>query len=362
MTHARNRTSDDCHHVTGAQSKMKLVLIGQFADEHLGFHLRAAAGDLGLDTHCLEAARAYAGPLLSRKANWWLRGRRPNRLDSFSGEVARDCRDFRPEVVLTTGLAPVHAAAVRQIRALGARTVNYLTDDPWNAAHHAPWFLEALPCYDHVFSPRRANLDDLRRAGCPSVHYVPFAYAPHVHHPEEPTPAERTALESDVIFAGGGDRDRVPYITALRKAGLTIALYGGYWDHFPETRALSRGKASPAFLRKAIRSSKVALCLVRRANRDGHSMRTFEVPAVGAAMLMENTEEHRDLFGPEGQAALYFDHIPEMTEKARWLLDHGAERARLAEAARRIVTLGAHTYRDRLCQMLTLTGVAPVRS
>ena len=90
-------------------------------------------------------------------------------------------------------------------------------------------------------------------------------------------------------------------------------------------------------------------------------MRTFEVPAVGAALLMENTDEHRDLFGPEGQAALYFDHIPEMTEKARWLLDHDEERKRMAEAARRIVIEGAHTYHDRLRQMLSLAG-APVRS
>jgi spore maturation protein CgeB len=345
----------------GANNGMKLVLVGQFADEHLGFHLSGAARDLGLDLYPLDASKAYAGSGLQRRANWWLRGRRPNRLASFSGEVERCCREVKPDFVLTTGLAPVEAAALRQIRAMGAITGNYLTDDPWNAAHRAAWFLEALPCYDHVFSPRRATLDDLHRAGCPSVHYLPFAYAPDIHHPEEPTPEERAALSSDIIFAGGADSDRLPYIVALSQAGFQIALYGGFWERFAATRDFCRGKASPALLRKAIRASKIALCLVRRANRDGHSMRTFEVPAVGAALLMENTGEHRDLFGPEGQAALYFDRIPEMTEKARWLLDHDEDRERMAEAARRIVTGGAHTYHDRLRQMLQLAG-APVRS
>ena len=179
----------------GAKSGMKLVLVGQFADEHLGFHLSVAARDLGLDLYPLDASKAMKGPDFSGKRIGGCVDDY-NRLVSFSSEVERCCREVKPDFVLTTGLAPVEAAALRQIHAMGAITGNYLTDDPWNAAHRAAWFLEALPCYDHVFSPRRATLDDLRRAGCPSVHYLPFAYAPDIHHPEEPTPEERAALSS----------------------------------------------------------------------------------------------------------------------------------------------------------------------
>lgn len=95
-------------------------------------------------------------------------------------------------------------------------------------------------------------------------------------------------------------------------------------------------------------AAKIALCLVRRANRDGHCMRTFEVPAIGACMLVEKTEEHLELFGTEGQAVVYFESVAEMTEKARWLLSHEQERDRLREAAYRLIGEGKQTYRDRL--------------
>jgi hypothetical protein len=52
---------------------------------------------------------------------------------------------------------------------MGIKRFNFLTDDPFNRAHYAPWFLKALPDYDVVFSPRRANIQDLLNAGCPRV-------------------------------------------------------------------------------------------------------------------------------------------------------------------------------------------------
>ena len=51
-------------------------------------------------------------------------------------------------------------------------------------------------------------------------------------------------------------------------------------------------------------------------------MRTFEVPAIGACMLTEDTEEHREIFGKEGDAVLYFRTMNEMVSQLRFLLDH----------------------------------------
>jgi spore maturation protein CgeB len=81
-------------------------------------------------------------------------------------------------------------------------------------------------------------------------------------------------------------------------------------------------------------------------------MRTFEVPASGGCMLAEDTGEHRDIFGPEGESVLYFQNEPEMVAKARWLLDRPEERRRLAQAAHAKIEGGRHTYRDRLQEIL----------
>jgi hypothetical protein len=72
-----------------------------------------------------------------------------------------------------------------------------------------------------------------------------------------------------------------------------------------------------------------------------------------ACLLVEDTPEHRDLFGGEGECVAYFDAVPRLLEQARGLLIDAALRERLAAAVyRRIVVDGRHTYTDRLARML----------
>jgi hypothetical protein len=158
--------------------------------------------------------------------------------------------------------------------------------------------------------------------------------------------------ESDLFFAGAGDRDRLPYVRAAIDAGLCMRLYGIYWDRFPETQAVSRGQADIPTLRRAIAGCRVALCLVRHANRDGHSMRTFEVPAVGACMVVEDTGEHRQIFGEDGERVVYFRNAGEMVEQVRTLLANEILRKTLRDNVHLHITNGANTYADRLASTI----------
>jgi spore maturation protein CgeB len=328
-----------------------IMIVGNSGQEHVGSHLCRAAEELHLTVHFADTRGANGG-WLTQKASWNLLQRRPARLHAFSRSVADLCAQYRPRILLSTGFAPIAGPDLDRIGSLGAYRVNYLTDDPWNPAQRAPWFLRAIRSYDEVLSTRRANLSELRALGCRRVGYLPFGYAPHMYFSEQLAPDRMRALETDIMFAGGADTDRLPYITALAEAGFHVGLYGAYWERFAETRGLTHGFQSPTVVRAAVAAAKVVLCLVRRANRDGTCMRTFEVPAVGACMLVEKTDEHLDLFGPEGQAVLYFDTIPEMIEKTRWLLEHQTERRRLRDAAHRVIVGGEHTYRDRLAAII----------
>jgi hypothetical protein len=340
------------------RDSIRLVLLGNPGIEHVGSHFREAAAELRIDTTFIDSREAFGGFYLKRKVDWWLRGHRPSRLDQISSSVAELCREQRPDLLVTTGFAPLHPSALRAIGDAGTRRAVFLTDDPWNPVHRAPWFVKALPYYDCVFTPRAANVEDLRAAGCRQVEYLPFAFAPHVHFRETIGEAARRELESDVIFAGGGDADRAPYIAALREAGFRIALYGEYWDRFRGTRNLSRGLIGLDGLRKAMAAAKLALCLVRRRNRDGHAMRSFEVPAFGVCPLLERTPEHEKLFGTNARAAArYFDSIPEMVTNARALLADEHERLRLANAAHALITGHHHTYGDRLARIVECLGL-----
>ena len=81
-------------------------------------------------------------------------------------------------------------------------------------------------------------------------------------------------------------------------------------------------------------------------------MRSFEIPAIGGFMLAEDTQDHRGLFGPEGQCVLYFASPAEAIEKVSWALENPVERQRMAKAAHERIVKGNNTYRDRLEQML----------
>ena len=334
-----------------SNSQPRILIVGNRGGTNIGECFERAAISFGLEVCLLESRRAMDAPSWLRRLNWHLRGHRPTKLGVFSEAVYQQCSAWRPDALLTTGLAPLHQRALERIRSLGILTLNYLTDDPWNRTHYASWFMNAVTQYDFVFSPRRANVRDLKAAGCRSVDYLPFAYDPSIHFAERACGPDYSA---DVLFIGGADRDRLPYCEAIIQAGLRLSLYGDYWDRYAETREYFRGYASVGVLRMATPSAKVCLCLVRRANRDGHVMRSFEAPAMGGCMLVEDTTEHRELFA---ETVMYFKSIPEMVERAKWLLKNETERKRLAAAAHHRITTGWNTYADRLQTMLERTGL-----
>lgn len=333
----------------------RLLIVGNPEIIHIGAHILRAAQALGLPVELCDTRSAFNAAWPITKINWWLRGHRPSRLQQFGRNVVEVCRSFLPTLLLATGLAPLDVSALEDIGRLGIARLNYLTDDPWNPAHRTSWFFHALPLYDHVFSPRISNIEDLRELRCKQVSYLRFAYDPQIHFPEPPSNDKQiNQYYSDVMFAGNADNNRVPYIGALIRAGFMIALYGSYWNRFAITSPYAKGHADMYTVRKAIGGTKVALCLVRRANRDGHVMRTFEVPAIGACMLTEDTEEHRKIFGDEGDAVLYFRDITEMIQKLQWLMEHDDEINRLGKAAHNLILSGKNTYKDRLITMLNL--------
>lgn len=337
-------------------SNTELIIVGQRGGTNVGASLERAASRVGLETRFVDAHDAWAAPRAVRAFTWRFRGHRPPRLSRTSRQLVELCRQAVPRWVLCTGLAPVDATALAAIGKMGIRRLNYLTDDPWNRGHAASWFFEALREYDCIYSVRTANLQDLVRHGCAGVSYLPFGFDPQLAWPEDLTPDERARFDADVVFVGGADRDRVPYIVALIRAGLDVHLYGDYWSKQRDTRRYNRGHADPATVRKATAGAKVALCLVRLANRDGQVMRSYEAGAMGACMLVEDTPEHRALFGSDGECVVYFEGIENMVGRLSWLLEHADERRRLGAAVRQRISTGHHTYDDRLRSMLAETG------
>lgn len=95
----------------------------------------------------------------------------------------------------------------------------------------------------------------------------------------------------------------------------------------------------------------------------GAALRQFEVTGVGAVLLADTSPMLRELF-EDGTEVVLFDGPADAVEKAQWLLDHPAERERIA-AAGQARTLRDHTTDVRAGQLSMLLSeqlrVTPVR-
>jgi hypothetical protein len=329
---------------------MRLLIIGNPRPTHVGHHFLRAAMSLGWAVEILDVNAAYEAPVWLRRAFWHLLGHRPVHLEAFSDSVVATCGKFKPDLVLVTGIAPLSARALLLLKDRGFRVVNFLTDDPWNRQHHAPWFLKALKLYDHVFTPRHANEPDLARHGVVSFSYLPFAYSPEDHHPPEAvTEEDRQRWSGLVAFIGGADADRVAVVRELVKAGVPVGLWGGYWRDHADLAPFAHGHADAETCRKIIASAGANLCLVRKANRDGHSMRSYEMAAIGGCLVVEDTADHRALFEPDSKCVIYFRDCTDMVDKVRVTLKlTETERQILREKVCQKVTCGGNSYAARL--------------
>lgn len=325
---------------------LDLLIVGNPSPEHVGAHFLDAANELCLTARILDVQTASQAPFLLRQLSWRLRGHRPARLSSFSLMVEQECARYAPRLLLTTGIAPILPESLRRIAAAGTTVVNFLTDDPWNPAHRAPWFLDALPHYRTIYTPRQSTFADLRSAGCSRVHHLPFAYNPKLHYPLQPSEFN-PAYAGRVLFAGGADPDRIRIITPLITAGFPVLLYGGYWDRLAETKPFHRGMLSSAELRIAIGSAALNLCLVRRANRDDHAMRSYEVPAIAGVFLAEQTPDHNTIYG-SAMATNGFQTTDQLQALAREALLNPTAFQHSARQAHQRVTANLNTYLDRL--------------
>ncbi len=316
--------------------------------------LQELAAERGWSYEFVDEARIFGGgrSLARRIGRRILAGHLRRALNEA---LRRAARTFKPNLVLIIKGTYVFPETLAEIkRATGALLVNYATDDPFNSRTCPHYVAESIPLYDVYACTKRAIMGDVSRAGCPHVVYVPFGYKPEVHFSEVPsTPAERARFGADVAFVGGCDGDRVPYFAALDRAmpDLKLALYGGYWNRDPWLRRHWRGFVFGRDFRLAVCGAKMNVNLVRRANRDGHVMRSFELPACGAFVLAERTAEHQELFAEDREVA-YFGSPDELARKIEYYLSRGDERAAIAERGRRLVTGGGHTYKDRLLAII----------
>lgn len=271
---------------------------------------------------------------------------------SLNASLQAHLDEHKPEVFLVVKGQYVDPRLIRRAKERGSITVNFSTDDPFNAVNATRRLVKGIPEYDFYFTPRRRNVGDLLRAGARRVELTQFGYKPDVHFPESPASDVAERYAADLAFIGAADQDRVEFLQSVVRArpSWTVALYGSFWRRTALAR-FDRGGAYGTAFRFAVCSSRLCLSLVRRANRDSHVMRTFEVPACGGVLLTDRTEDHEGLF-EDRKEALLFGSAAELVELGDSFLDDEVARAAIASAGHASITRGNNTYQARLSQIL----------
>ncbi|MCP5119469.1 MAG: glycosyltransferase, partial [bacterium] len=130
-----------------------------------------------------------------------------------------------------------------------------------------------------------------------------------VHRPRVPTPEDKRLYESDIVFVGTYTPGRERYLRPLSRLGVNLAIWGGNWRERcrdEELRPHVRGGALNADdYVLALCSTRLALGLLSPLVPDLSTTRSLEIPACGAFLLAERTDEHRALF-EEGKEAEFF--------------------------------------------------------
>ena len=242
------------------------------------------------------------------------------------------------------------------MREAGVRCIAYYTPDDIIGAHNLSWPLRwSFPEWDLFFTTKTFNVPELAERGVRKPVLVGNAYDPKLHRPLTRAEVGEEFERFDLVFIGAYERERCQSINRLAEAGFSIVVYGGStagWRASALHGSVVLGDLQfDAAYTISMHHGKIALCFLRKLNRDRITTRTMEIAASGRPMLAEKTEEH-DAHFLDGSEYIGFSRDAELIAKARGLIDDRTRLLKLGEAARRRCLSSGYSTLDRAREMI----------
>jgi len=215
--------------------------------------------------------------------------------------------------------------------------VNYNIDDPLGMrdGRRSVAYRQSLHYYDLCVVVRAENVAEAMALGARRVLRVYRAADEAAHAPRPLASGDEERWRADVLFIGTWFPERGPVFAELLARGVPLTIRGARWQKAPEWSQLkSAWKGGELFgddYAKAIQCAKVNLGLVSKGNRDQHTTRSLEIPALGGLLCAERTDEHLEMYD-EGTEALFWRDAAECADMCAYALADEDRRRRIAAA------------------------------
>ena len=241
----------------------------------------------------------------------------------------------------------IEASTIELLRKHVPLVVNYNIDDPFGPRDGARLraYRTNASRYDLCVVMRDENVTEAKAHRVQHVLRV-YRSADEVSHAPRPlTPKDRELWQADVLFLGTWFPERGPFLLELVKRGVPLTIRGHKWQKAPEWEQLkSYWKGGSLFgddYARAIQCAKVNLGLLSKDNRDLHTTRSLEVPALAGLLCAQRTSEHLTMY-KEGTEALFWDGADECARVCREILADEDRRQRIAAAGHMRIRQNGH--------------------
>jgi spore maturation protein CgeB len=239
-------------------------------------------------------------------------------------------KQSRPSLIWVDQGAYLGAGLIAKLRTLSVPIVNYTTDDPFGGRDGRRFdrYLTAVPFYDLLAVVREENIAEAHARGARNVLRVWMSADEVAHRPRPLTDEDRRRWGSEICFAGTWMPERGPFMAELVRAGLPLSIWGDRWQKASEWPVLAPywrgpGQEDPEIYARIIQCAKISVGMLSKGNRDRHTTRSFEIPAIGGLLCAERTDEHRESF-KEGVEAVFWNDAKECADQCRRLLNDDA--------------------------------------
>lgn len=255
--------------------------------------------------------------------------------------ILDEVRQCRPDLIWVNQGFYLECRLLEKLHGLCAGPIiNYLNDNPFSGGHGYRFrkFMQAVHQYDLLVVVRTRNIQEAERAGARRVLRVFLSADEVAHRPRALSAQTYRRFRSDVAFVGTWMPERGPFLAELVNRGVPLSIWGERWHKAPQWDALKACWRGPGVYDAeayagAIQAAKINIGLLSKSNRDLHTQRSMEIPALGGLLCAERTVEHQALY-QEDVEAVFCSSAAECAAKCLALLGDPQRRAAIARAGR----------------------------